>query len=154
MAKIPCFAPPGGLSLPHSNEELFRLASKARARAHAPYSNFFVGCAIESVDGETVLGANVENACYRLGQCAEQVALGAAQQAFGLGKVARIAIVGGPRKAESGGDIVTPCGGCRQAIAEAACLADAPIEILCGDADGARYVRHTLEDLLPQAFTL
>ena len=73
--------------------------SRSRARrqhkAYAPYSSFHVGCAVESVDGEVVTGANMENACYRLGLCAEQSALTAAQHAFGLDKVARIAVVGG-----------------------------------------------------------
>src|SRR5919204_5045420 len=94
-----------------TDEELLDLARAAAAKAYAPYSNFHVGCAIESVDGEVVTGANMENACYRLGICAEQSALTVAQHAFGLDKVARIAVVGG-----SGAMVCTPCGGCRQAI--------------------------------------
>ena len=75
-----------------TDEQLLALAREAAAKAYAPYSNFHVGCAIESVDGEVVTGANMENACYRLGLCAEQSALTAAQHAFGLDKVARIAV--------------------------------------------------------------
>jgi len=67
-----------------TDEQLLGLARQAAAKAYAPYSNFHVGCAIESVDGEVVLGANMENACYRLGICAEISALTAARQAFGL----------------------------------------------------------------------
>ena len=78
-----------------TEEELVERARKAALRAYAPYSYFQVGCAVESVDGEVVTGANMENACYRLGVCAEQSALTAAQQAFELDKVARIAVVGG-----------------------------------------------------------
>ena len=70
-------------------------AREAALTAYAPYSSFSVGCAIESVDGEIVLGANMENACYRLGICAEISALTAARQAFGLDQVARIAVAGG-----------------------------------------------------------
>jgi homotetrameric cytidine deaminase len=70
-----------------TDEELIALARTAAAKAYAPYSNFNVGCAIESVDGEVVTGANMENACYRLGLCAEHSALTAALQAFGLAKV-------------------------------------------------------------------
>src|SRR5207342_275231 len=100
-----------------TDEELLALARSAAAKAYAPYSNFHVGAAVESVDGEVVTGANMENACYRLGICAEQSALTAAQHKFGLDKVARVAVVGGK------GDMVcTPCGGCRQAILEAAQL--------------------------------
>src|SRR5438874_1638441 len=107
-----------------TDEELIALARAAALRAYAPYSRFAVGCAIESVDGEVVTGANMENACYRLGVCAEQSALATAQHTFGLDQVARIAVAGG-----SGDVICTPCGGCRQAILEAAQLSSRDIEI-------------------------
>ena len=97
-------------------------AREAALAAYAPYSRFSVGAAIESVDGEIVVGANMENACYRLGVCAEIAALTAARQAFGLDKVARIAVAGGHVGADgalAGAGPVTPCGGCRQAIYEA-----------------------------------
>jgi len=123
------------------------LARKAAARAYAPYSRFNVGCAIESVDGEVVTGANMENACYRLGLCAEQSALTAAQHKFGLGKVARIAVVGG-----DGDMICTPCGGCRQAILEAAQLSGRDVEILCGSGDGSAVDRHVISALIPFGF--
>src|SRR5687767_10161854 len=91
------------------------LVERARAAAlgaYAPYSRFSVGCAIESVEGEVVVGANMENACYRLGVCAEISALTAALQAFGLDKVARIAVAGGHVEAGAlAGELVcTPCG--------------------------------------------
>src|SRR5829696_940540 len=107
------------------SDPLVEQARRAAHRAYAPYSRFSVGCAIESVDGEIVLGANMENACYRLGTCAEIAALNAANQAFGLDRVARIAVAGGHvgENGELGGDnVVTPCGGCRQSIFEAAQL--------------------------------
>src|SRR4051794_16205772 len=100
-----------------TDEELISLARTAAAKAYAPYSRFQVGCAVESADGEVVTGANMENACYRLGLCAEQSALTAAQHVFGLDRVARIAVSGGTGEA-----VCTPCGGCRQAILEAAQL--------------------------------
>src|SRR5215212_8684006 len=101
-----------------TDQELVERARAAALRAYAPYSRFHVGCAIESVDGEVVTGANMENACYRLGICAEQSALTAAQAAFGLDKVGRIAVAGGALEdgALTGATICTPCGGCRQAI--------------------------------------
>ena len=118
------------------------MSSAARAaalKAYAPYSRFHVGCAVESVDGEVVTGANMENACYRLGICAEQSALTAAQHAFGLDKVARIAVAGG-----EGAMVCTPCGGCRQAILEAAQLAGRDVEILCSSGDGSAVERHSI----------
>ena len=130
-----------------TDEELLQLAREAAAKAYAPYSGFPVGCAVESVDGEVVTGANMENACYRLGVCAEQSALSAAQHKFGLGKIARIAVAGG------NGDVVcTPCGGCRQAILEAAQLSGRDVEILCGSGDGSVLERRTIGELIPFGF--
>jgi len=130
-----------------TEEQLLALARAAAAKAYAPYSNFHVGCAVESIDGEVVTGANMENACYRLGICAEQSALTAAQHKFGLDKVARIAVAGG-----SGNVVCTPCGGCRQAILEAAQLSGREVEILCGSADGSGVERHTIGELIPFGF--
>lgn len=136
-------------------DRLLELARTAALRAYAPYSNFSVGCAIESVDGDVVVGANMENACYRLGVCAEIAALTAAQQVFGLDKVARIAVAGG-RFVEgrlSGADIVRPCGGCRQSIYEAFCAGGRKgVMVISGNADGDQWAEGTIEDLLPSAF--
>lgn len=136
------------------SENLVKAALQARAGAHAPYSDFFVGCAVESEDGEVALGANVENGCYRLGLCAEQSALAAAQIAFGLAKVVRLAVVGGPAAADdaASGDPVMPCGGCRQAIVEAASLSGRDIEVICCDHSGKQRVVTTISALLPSAF--
>lgn len=125
--------------------DLIAAARAAAGRAHAPYSKFAVGCAVESVAGEVAVGANVENACFPLGLCAEQAALAAAQVAFGLDQVARIAVV-----ALADNSPVTPCGGCRQAILEAAQLSGIDIEIICAGAN--RTERHTIAALLPHCF--
>jgi cytidine deaminase len=130
-----------------TDEHLLAIAREAAAKAYAPYSNFHVGCAIESVDGEVVTGANMENACYRLGLCAEQSALSAAQHKFGLDKVARIAVVGG-----TDATVCTPCGGCRQAILEAAQLGGRDVEILYGSGDGSAVERHRIGELIPFGF--
>ncbi|HET9356122.1 MAG TPA: cytidine deaminase [Sphingomicrobium sp.] len=137
-----------------TDEDLIAAARTAALRAYAPYSRFSVGCAIVSVDGDMVTGANMENACYRLGLCAEQSALTAAQHAFGLGKVARIAVAGGDGSgAELRGEApVTPCGGCRQAILEAAQLGGRDIDILCASGDGNSVERHALSTLIPNGF--
>lgn len=133
------------------------LIERARAAAlvaYAPYSRFSVGCAIESVDGEIVTGANMENACYRLGVCAEISALTAAQAAFGLDKVARIAVAGGhvADGVLAGNDPVTPCGGCRQALYEAADLSGLDIEVISANGDGTRTMASTIRQLLPDGF--
>jgi cytidine deaminase len=130
-----------------TDEELVSLARHAATRAYAPYSRFNVGCAVESVEGDVVTGANMENACYRLGICAEQSALTAAQHKFGLDKVIRIAVAG-----EDGSMVCTPCGGCRQAILEAAQLSGRNIEIICASGDGSTLERHRIEELIPFGF--
>jgi cytidine deaminase len=137
-----------------TEEELVAAARTAALEAYAPYSRFFVGCAIESVDGAVVTGVNVENACYRLGVCAEQSALSAAHLAFGLHNVARIAIAGGNVQAGAlfGEGVVTPCGGCRQAILEAAQLGDRDIEVLCCNGQGSAVERHSISTLIPKGF--
>jgi len=137
-----------------TEEELVALARAAALKAYAPYSRFHVGCAIESTERQVVSGANMENACYRLGICAEQSALTAAQHSFGLDKVVRIAIAGGT--VDDGGLMgqmtCTPCGGCRQAILEASCLSGRDIEIVCASGDGRMVERHAIRSLIPRGF--
>ena len=137
-----------------TDEELIAAARAAALKAYAPYSRFSVGCAIESVDGQVVTGANMENACYRLGLCAEQSALTAAQHAFGLDKVARIAVVGGDGSGSelAGDQTVTPCGGCRQAILEAAQLGGNDVEIICSNGGGSTADRYRISTLIPHGF--
>jgi cytidine deaminase len=116
-------------------------AKSARARAHAPYSKFKVGAAILADDGEIYSGCNVENAAYPNGVCAETSAISA--MVLGGGKrIREIAVIG------SGKELVTPCGGCRQRIAEFA-TADTPVHILGPKGPRARF---TIGELLPESF--
>ena len=121
--------------------ELLALAREAAGRAYAPYSNFPVGAAVRTEDGRRYAGANVENAAYPQGQCAEASALGA-MVAGGGGRVVEV-VVAAPSEAEC-----APCGGCRQRLREFA-GPDAPIHL----ADLER-VRRTasLAELLPLSF--
>ena len=140
-----------------TDESARALVQRARAaalKAYAPYSRFSVGCAIESVDGEVATGANMENACYRLGVCGEIAALTAAQAAFGLAKVARIAVAGGHVRdgALAGDAVVTSCGGCRQSILEAAQLAGVDVEVISGNGDGTQLRVDRISELIPHGF--
>lgn len=137
-----------------TDEELIALARAAALKAYAPYSGFHVGCAVESTGGAVVTGANMENACYRLGICAEQSALTAAQHSFGLDQIARVAVAGGTPDAQglAGRQPVTPCGGCRQALLEAAHLSGCDIEILSASGTGQETRRDTIRGLLPYGF--
>jgi homotetrameric cytidine deaminase len=126
-----------------SPEALLRAAEAAMRAAYAPYSGFRVGAALRSADGGIYTGANVENAAYPQGQCAEASALGALV-ADGERKLTAAAIV-----AERV-DLCPPCGGCRQRLAELA-GPDTPIHL--GRPGGPRRTV-TLGELLPMAFEL
>jgi homotetrameric cytidine deaminase len=121
--------------------ELLELARAAARNAYAPYSNFPVGAAIRTDDGRRYAGANVENAAYPQGQCAEASAIGALV-AGGGGRIAEVVV------AAPSDQLVTPCGGCRQRLREFA-PDDAPIHL----ADYDRVRRTTsLGELLPLSF--
>ena len=138
-----------------SRDSLVEQARRAALRAYAPYSRFSVGCAIESIDGEIALGSNMENACYRLGTCAEVAALTAAKQAFGLERIARIAVAGGHvgEDGELAGEaVVTCCGGCRQSILEAAHVSGRDLEVVSANGAGSEVASHRISELLPLGF--
>jgi homotetrameric cytidine deaminase len=124
-----------------TEEALIDAARAARGSAYAPYSGFAVGCAIEAVDGRRFVGCNVENASLSITLCAERVALGAALVA-GCREFARIVVV------TEGPEPATPCGACRQALAEFSPM----MEVLC--VAGARRRVWRLDALLPDRFIL
>lgn len=125
------------------DEDLFARAKAARAKAYAPYSRFLVGAAILDEAGQVHAGCNVENAAYPQGACAEAGAIGAMIAAGGR-KIARIAVVGGPDRLI----MTTPCGGCRQRIAE---FATPDTRIMIMDETGA-VRQFGISDLLPFSF--
>lgn len=94
-----------------SPASLISQAAQARGHAHAPYSMFPVGAAIECADGSVFSGCNVENLSFGLTMCAERVAVGAAVAA-GKTDFLRIAIVADTD------EVISPCGACRQVLAE------------------------------------
>jgi cytidine deaminase len=122
--------------------KLIQAAAKARGRAVAPYSRFKVGAALLVQGGAIVTGANVESASYGLTCCAERIALFTALTS-GRKKFQAIAIVapiaGGP----------TPCGACRQLLAEYAPRA----VVIVADSRNLKAARtFSVADLLPHAF--
>jgi cytidine deaminase len=128
---------------------LIARAHAVRANAHAPYSRFAVGAAVRNAAGAVFAGANVENASYPEGICAETAAIAAMVAATppGPGRtIAAIAVVAD----RVGGRLTTPCGGCRQRIAEFA-SPDTPVHVV--DAAGAGET-FRIADLLPAAFAL
>jgi xanthosine phosphorylase len=119
----------------------FAAARSVRDRAYAPYSGFAVGAALLADDGRVYTGANVENAAFPQGQCAEASAIGA-MIAGGGRRIESICVVAG------GGRLIAPCGGCRQRLAEFA-RPDAPVHL--ADLEGVRETV-TVGELLPHGF--
>ena len=124
-------------------EVLLAAAQAAMRNAHAPYSGFRVGAALRAPGGAIYAGANVENAAYPQGQCAEASALGALVAA-GEREIAAAAVVAERL------DICPPCGGCRQRLAELA-GPDTPVHL--GRPGGPRQTL-TVAELLPLSFEL
>ena len=124
-----------------NRESLVQAAIEARRNAHAPYSNFPVGAAIECSDGTVFTGCNVENLSFGLTMCAERVAIGTAVAA-GQRAFRRIAVVAAT-------DVpISPCGACRQVMAEF----NPSLAIISGNLKG-RSERFSLAELLPRAST-
>jgi len=128
---------------------LFEAAKAVRLRAHDRYSGFKVGVAIRTAAGSVHTGCNVENASLPEGWCAETSAIGAMVSSSGPGDARRIVAVAVVADA-IGGRPTTPCGGCRQRLAEFG-SPDAPVD--CYDPEG-RGATFSLADLLPQSFAL
>ena len=119
---------------------LLEMALEARTKAHAPYSHFQVGAALESTDGRVFTGCNVENATYGLSVCAERVAVFKAISE-GARKFQRIAV-------SADTDVLTPpCGACRQILWEFC----GDIELTLVNLHGKTETLH-LRDLFPRPF--
>lgn len=120
---------------------LLEAAWAARERAHAPYSRFRVGAALQAADGRIFAGCNVENAAYPLCTCAERVAVcRAAAEGMLPGELAALVVVNEAQL------LTAPCGACRQVIREFAL--DLPILL----SNGPERQLHRLSVLLPAAF--
>ena len=138
--------------LPKVDRELLLTARDMARRAYAPYSGFGVGAAVRTISGTVYAGTNMENASYGLTLCAETSALlqSVAAEDF---RVETIAVVGGPlEKSQRDGDVVTPCGRCRQLILEAAHVSGRDVRVLSGNADISEILVLPISALLPHGF--
>ena len=124
-----------------SADALLGAADAVMRNAYAPYSNFPVGAALRSPSGAIHVGANVENAAYPQGQCAEASAIGA-MVAAGDRAISAVAVVAEKL------DVCPPCGGCRQRLRE---FIVPRAEIHMVGSAGQR-ITTTLEELLPRSF--
>src|SRR5215813_11231490 len=128
--------------------KLIEQARAARSGSYSPYSKINVGAALLLPDGTVVRGANVENASYGLTVCAERNAIFAAVNAHGAHtfKAIAVSVLGDLGEKKIPPDKLSPCGACRQVMAEF--MADDALVIV----DGART--YTMGELLPDSFRL
>ena len=124
-----------------TNQALLDVARAVRENAHAPYSHFKVGAAIRAASGVIYRGCNVENVAYPQGTCAEAGAI-AAMVAAGDRVIAEVLVIADAPSP------VTPCGGCRQKIAE---FAAGDVAVTMCTTDGLSLVM-TVAELLPGVF--
>jgi cytidine deaminase len=125
-------------------EILLEKAKKVRELSYSPYSHFKVGCAIELVDGQIIVGTNIENAAFSETICAERNAL---TTAYALGyrqkDILRLLVVADTKT------LTSPCGACRQVISEL-CSPDA--EVIIANLESKHLVLK-VADLLPYVFS-
>ena len=132
--------PAGGGASAIDTRALIAAARAVRQYAYAPYSKFLVGAAVLDEQGRIHAGCNVENVSYGLTVCAERHAVGTAVAA-GARQIRAVAVVARPA--------VTPCGACRQVLAE---LGEAATPVVIAAPTGQSEKRLTLGALLPHAF--
>lgn len=136
------------------NEEDRVLLEQARAvtrNAYAPYSHFQVSAVASLANGQQISGANLENASYPAGICAEQALLGAVNAMAPGIPIHTIAISynGGANNHEP----ISPCGICRQALTEFEVRTSHPIRLILSGQEGEVYIIPSAQSLLPLAFT-
>ncbi|MFC4438447.1 MULTISPECIES: cytidine deaminase [Natrialbaceae] len=123
--------------------ELIDAAREIQSQAHVPYSEYPVGAALETTDGEVFVGCNLENANFSNSLHAEEVAVAEAVKE-GHRDFERIAVSSGRR------DGVTPCGMCRQTLTE---FCDDDLVVLCDEGEDEPVSEYTLGELLPDTIT-
>ncbi|MDR3217183.1 MAG: cytidine deaminase [Clostridiaceae bacterium] len=131
-----------------ATEKLIENALKARENAYDKYGGFAVGAALLCADGRIFWGSNVENASYGLTVCAERVAVFNAVSA-GAGDFTALALAGGDA-GKPPAAVITPCGACRQVLAE---FCGEDFTVICAKSTN-EYKCFTLAELLPNAFRL
>jgi cytidine deaminase len=137
--------------LKKSEQHLLEIAYQASQNAYSPYSNFNVGAAVVLEDGTIVTGNNQENAAYPSGLCAERVAVFAAGAQYPEKKIISIAITANSKKVKIDTPI-SPCGACRQVLAEYEKRYESPIKVILKGEVGKILTIDSASSLLPIIF--
>ena len=135
-----------------SDALLLEAAREATAHAYAPYSEFRVGAAVRLINGQILSGSNQENASFPAGICAERVVLSAASAGFPGIAVTSLALTY-INKSLTGNRPISPCGICRQTLAEYEQRFNQPIRLILGGITGEIFIVNRATDLLPFAFS-
>lgn len=139
-------------SLNPKDKALLEQARKATSLAYAPYSKFHVGAAMQLSNGITVSAGNQENASFPAGICAERVALATVSSQYPDCKIETIAISYDNKTGKSERP-VSPCGICRQSLAEWEQRQNSHIKLILGGIKGEVYMIESAASLLPLAFS-
>jgi cytidine deaminase len=131
---------------------LLEAARSATGHAYAPYSNFCVGAAVRLSNGQILTGSNQENASFPVGICAERVALSASSAIYPGIAITDMALTY-INKSGSSNKPISPCGICRQTLAEWEQRFGQPIRLILSGISGEIYIINRATDLLPFAFS-
>lgn len=134
-------------ALPQTEQELIGQAYEAADNAYAPYSRFKVGASLLLEDGTVILGNNQENIAYPSGLCAERVALFYAG-ATHSGKAVRTLVVVAKGTLVDTDDCISPCGSCRQVMAQSEYRQKIPIRLILVAQTGKTFIFDKASDLL------
>lgn len=140
-----------GEELPEGENFLVEQATAALETSYAPYSQFSVGAAVLLEDGEIIRGSNQENTAYPSGLCAERVAIFTAKAKYPNMPIKAIAVTARSDNFEVNSPI-TPCGACRQVIAETEKRQNSKIKIIMKGQTGPVLTADGIESLLPLVF--
>lgn len=139
--------------LPEDEKKLLEEALKARESSHCQYSNFHVGAAGLLKDGQIIHGSNFENAAYGSTTCAEVSLINSINANSKIQDLEKIAVIASPKDRKS--DIpISPCGNCRQVLAETESLIDKEITLLfsCDNQETIK-LKGIRKNLLPFSFS-
>lgn len=137
--------------LPNNDRELVERAKKVSKNAYAPYSQFYVGAAIRLSSNQIIEGSNQENMAYPSGMCAERVAIYYANSYHSEEEIETIAVTAFAKKFDVNHPI-SPCGACRQSMAEYELKQKKPIRLIMTGETGEVYVAESIETILPFMF--
>lgn len=134
-----------------TDANLLNQAKLATQNSYAPYSEFYVGAAMQLTDGKIILGCNQENSAFPSGLCAERVALFKYGSEPGQAPIEAIAITARSQNLNLDHPL-TSCGGCLQVMIDFEMRQETPIKVIFGGETGEVWIFESVQNLIPFAF--